>query len=63
MSATASRLTVYFLLKKNNTYSNSEFARFPLSPQTPFFLLKNAICNSKRSHWIGMPWFTNGGRT
>jgi len=31
-------------------------------PQTPFFRsLRCAICNPKSSHWMGMPWITNGG--
>ena len=34
----------------------------PLSPPTPLFRsYRSAICNSERSHWMGMPWITNGG--
>jgi len=43
---------------------NSEFARSPFSlTQTLFFRsFRSAICNPKRSHWMGMPRTTNGGR-
>jgi len=41
----------------------SVFARSPFSiPHTPLFRsFRSAICNSERSHWMGMPRITNSG--
>jgi len=42
--------------------SNSPLSLSPSLPQTPFFRsFRSTICNPEHSHWMGMPWITNGG--